>query len=85
MLLNLSRSFHFQRNQRSYHIQYIFTNESLEGSKSGDVCLALRVGVDSLEDKTFKLNQPKSTLYLSNEAIEKLIEDAAVSCSLPQK
>lgn len=79
MLLNLSKSFHFDRDHKEYHIHYIFTKEQLEGSKSNDICLELSVAIGSSKMKMQKMCKPISTLHLSNEEIEKIIEDEAVS------
>lgn len=80
MLLNLSKSFHFDRDHKEYHIHYIFTKELLEErSNASDICLELSVAVGSSKMKSQKMSKPISTLHLSNEEIEKIIEEEAVS------
>jgi hypothetical protein len=79
MLLNLSKSFHFDRDQKEYHIHYIFTKEFLEGSNASDICLEVSVAVGNSKIRSKKLSKPISTLRLSNEEIEKIIEEEAIS------
>ncbi|HEY0356266.1 MAG TPA: hypothetical protein VGC29_08685 [Flavisolibacter sp.] len=75
MLLNLSRSFHFDREHKEYHIDYMFTKEVLEGGTDNDICLVLEVAIGYSKRKTYKVAKPLSTLYLSNQDIEKMIEE----------
>lgn len=78
MLLNLSRSFHFDLDQKEYHIDYKFTREVLEDSTENDICLVMEVAVGYSKRKTRKVNKPLSTLHLSNPDIEKMIEEETV-------
>lgn len=78
MIINLSRSFHFQKDQKEYEVDYIFKNEVGLNSLS----LVLDVSVNAEKKITHTLNKPTSTLYQSNELIEKMIADEIVSISL---
>lgn len=77
MIINLSRSFHFQKDQKEYEVDYIFKNEVGLNSLS----LVLDVSVNAEKKITHTLNKPTSTLYQSNELIEKMIADEIVSIS----
>jgi hypothetical protein len=79
MLLNLSRSFHFDRDQKEYHIDYMFTREAVEGATENDICLVLEVAIGYSKRKTHKVSKPISTLHLSNQDIEKMIEEETAS------
>lgn len=78
MIINLSRSFHFQKDQKEYEVDYIFKNEVGLNSLS----LVLDISVNAEKKITHTLNKPTSTLYQSNELIEKMIADEIVSISL---
>jgi len=78
MILNLTRSFHFDLDQKEYHIDYKFTKEELEGSTESDICLIMEVAVGYSKRKTCKIKKPLSTLHLSNPDIEKMIEEETV-------
>ena len=78
MIINLSRSFHFQKDQKEYEVDYIFKNEVGLNSLS----LVLDISVNAEKKITHTLNKPTSTLYQSNETIEKMIADEIVSISL---
>ena len=77
MIINLSRSFHFQKDQKEYEVDYIFKNEVGLNSLS----LVLDISVNAEKKITHTLNKPTSTLYQSNELIEKMIADEIVSIS----
>jgi len=75
MITNLSRSFHFERDQNNYNVDYIFRNEAAAGS----ISMQLDVSVNDEKKLTRKINKPTATLYQSNEAIEKMIVDEIIS------
>ena len=77
MIINLSRSFHFQKDEKEYNVDYIFKNVA----GMNDLSLVLDVSVNTEEKTTHMLNKPTSTLYLSNESIEKMIAEEIVSFS----
>ena len=79
MLLNLSKSFHFDRDQKEYDIDYLFTKEVITGGNATGICLVLDVSINKEKKETQKINKATSTLYQSNEDIEKMIEEETVS------
>jgi hypothetical protein len=81
MLLNLSRALRFDREQKQYHVDYLFTKEGGKEAAIDHISLVLDVSVNDAEKKTHKINKPVATLYLSNEVIEKMVEEETVSFS----
>ena len=81
MILNLSKSFHFQKDQNEYNVDYIFKNEISTGSITPGISLVLDVSVNEKQKTTYKLNKPTATLYQSNEDIEKMIRQEIISFS----
>ena len=78
MLLNLSKEFSFSRESEKYHVDYLFTRNEESGK---DICLVMEVSKNSEAKKLHKVSKPTSTLYLSNEVIEHMIEEESVACS----
>lgn len=74
MIVNLSKNFKFHRNEKLYEIDYLFSNNT-EANPAPGICLNLNISVDGADKKTYQVNKPTSILYLSNEAIEKIIEE----------
>jgi hypothetical protein len=84
MIINLSKRFHFSRNENEYQGKYIFTNnKSVDGQS--DVCLQLNVSVNEKEEKMYRVNKPTAILFHSNEVIEEMIADEVVAFSFPSK
>lgn len=79
MLLNLSKTFHFDRDQKNYAVNYIFTKELIKDAPATDICLALEMSVNDEKKRFHKINKSSSTLYQSNEAIEKMIKEDTLS------
>jgi hypothetical protein len=78
MIINLSKPFHFHRDENEYSGQYLFrNNKNREGSN--DVCLVLNVSVNEKEEKVYEVNKPTATLYQANEVIEEMIADEVVA------
>ena len=76
MLLNLSRALHFDSNKKSFDVDYLFTRKNEQFPvAAGEICLELSIQVDAAAKTLHYLNKPTSTLYLSNEAIEKMVEE----------
>lgn len=75
MLLNLSKTLHFSRGDRLYDVNYVFTKEPVTDHTPAGLCLMLDVSVNDKKKKVHKLNKSSATLYLSNEAIEKMVEE----------
>ena len=67
---------HFDSNKKSFDVDYLFTRKNEKNPlAAGEVCLELSIQVDSAAKTLHHLNKPTSTLYLSNEAIEKMVEE----------
>ncbi len=78
MIVNLSKNFKFNRDEKLYEIDYLFANKT-EANPAPGLCLNLNITVNGAEKKTYQVNKPTSILYLSNEAIEKIIEEDSVT------
>ena len=78
MMLNLSRNFHFERNDQQYNVEYIFTNEQSKNDVPNTICLILNVSVNKGKKKKHQISKPMNTLYQANEIIEKMIAEEAV-------
>jgi hypothetical protein len=79
MLLNLSRAMHFDNNKKRFNVDYLFTRENEKFPvAAGEICLELSIGVDAAAKTLHHINKPTSTLYLSNEAIEKMVEEESL-------
>jgi hypothetical protein len=77
MIMNLSKPFHFRRDQNEYRGKYLFRkNKSRDGIS--DVCLVLNVSVNEKEEKVYEINKSTTTLYQPNEVIEEMIADEVV-------
>lgn len=76
MLLNLSRAMHFDSNKKTFDVDYQFTrvNEKFPVA-AGEICLELSIQVNAAAKTLHHVSKPTSTLYLSNEAIEKMVEE----------
>lgn len=82
MLLNLSRSFHFDRDQKEYDVDYLFTKEKPAKGESEGIILQLNISMNNEKKRPHHINKSTATLYQSNEEIEKMIEEETVSfCS----
>lgn len=75
MMLNLSRSFQFRKEEKEYKVEYLFSKESPGAVVSNGVCLELNIFINNKGIKTCKLHKETATLYQSNELIEKMIEE----------
>lgn len=82
MLLNLSKTYDFNREDDAYHVDYLFTKEKQEEVIAGDeLFLILSVSVNNTASKTHRIKKPTSILYQSNEEIEKIIKTEAFTFS----
>jgi hypothetical protein len=79
MILNLSRSFHFERGLKGYNVAYVFTKGAGTAGAPNEICLELNVSVNDEQKEIHKVNKPAATLYQANEVIEKMIEEETVS------
>jgi len=77
MIMNLSKSFHFHRDQNEYRGKYLFRKNT---NKDGDncVCLVLNVSVNEKEEKVYEVDKSTATLFLTNELIEELVADEVI-------
>jgi hypothetical protein len=75
MMTNLLKSFRFEKNEKKFSVDYIFSNET------AGTGLRLVMNVSVNEDKKTKhsVNKPTATLYQSNELIEKMITEEVLS------
>jgi hypothetical protein len=80
MLLNLVREMRFDSDAKLYEVDYLFTKD-LKGQTiiSGQVWLELRVKAGNAAKKVHNISKPTSTLYLSNEDIEKMVQEETMS------
>ena len=79
MLLNLSRHFCFNKESAAYDVGYLFTKDAGPGQQPSQVRLVLNITVDDNPEVVHTIMKPTSVLYLSNEAIEKMIEEETLS------
>lgn len=79
MILNLSRSFHFDRDLKKFHVDYLFSKEAIINEEPNGIFLVLNVSVNNEKKKKYRISKSTSTLYLSNEDIEKMIEEDTLS------
>ena len=77
MMTNLSKSFRFEKNEKKFSVDYMFSNETTGTGLS----LVLNVSVNEEEKTTHTVNKPTATLYQSNELIEKMIAEEILSFS----
>jgi len=80
MIINLSKQFHFSRNDNEYEGMYIFKNNKSENFNK-DVCLELEFSVNGNEPKVYQINKPTAILFQSNEDIEEMIAKEVVAFS----
>ena len=78
--MNLSKPFHFRRDQNEYKGLYLFKSNKNQADNNG-VCLVLNVSVNEKEEKVYEINKPGATLFQSNEVIEEMIADEVVAFS----
>ena len=78
MIVNLSKNFKFDKGEKHYDIDYLFSNKT-EANPLPGICLNLNISVDGADKKSYQVSKPTSILYLSNEAIEKIIEEDSVA------
>ena len=77
MIMNLSKSFHFHREQNEYKGNYLFRKNSNQDGDNG-VCLVLNVSVNDKEENVYEVNKSTATLFWPNELIEELVADEVV-------
>jgi len=77
MIMNLTKSFHFHRDQNEYRGNYLFRRNKNEDGDNG-VCLVLNVSVNEKEEKVFEVNKSTATLFWPNELIEELVADEVI-------
>ena len=80
MIINLSKPFHFRRDENKYIGEYIFKSHKNENGRT-DVCLELKVSINEEEEKLYLVIKPTEVLFQSNEVIEKMIEDEVIAFS----
>lgn len=70
----------FDRDAKSYEVDYLFTKD-LKGQtiNSGQVWLELRVKAGNSAKKVHNISKPTATLYLSNEDIEKMVQEETMA------
>ena len=78
MIVNLSKNFKFNREEKLYDIDYLFSNKTGINPTPG-IFLNLNISVDGADKKSYQVNKPTSILYLSNEEIEKIIKDDSIA------
>ena len=80
MLINLAKSFSFQKEKYAYDVGYIFQKDAAEGNeKSAGVWLVLTVSINKGSKRVYTVSKPTSLLYHSNKIIEQLIEAEVLS------
>ena len=77
MIINLSKPFHFRRDENEYTGAYIFKNDK-DGS---DVCLELKFSINEKEEKIYQVNKPTAVLFQSNDVIEEMVAEEVVAFS----
>ena len=77
MIINLSKPFHFRRDENEYTGAYMFKNDK-DGS---DVCLELKFSINQKEEKLYQVNKPTAVLFQSNDVIEEMVADEVVAFS----
>lgn len=80
MIINLSKLFHFRRDEDEYRCTYIFENSKNENGNK-DVRLILKVSVNENEEKEYHVNKPTSVLFQPNDAIEQMVAEEVVAFS----
>jgi len=74
MIMNLSKSFHFHRDENEYRGNYLFR----KNTNQDGVCLVLNVSVNDKKEKLYEVNKAMATLSLTNELIEELVADEVI-------
>ena len=69
------------RNEKQYAVDYIFTRNKLYSNADNKLCLELDIAIDGGEKTSLKIAKPTSTLYQSNDIIEKMIEEEVLSAN----
>jgi hypothetical protein len=77
MIMNLSKSFHFHRDENEYKGNYLFRKNTNQDGDNG-VCLVLNVSVNNKKEKLYEVNKAMATLSLTNELIEELVADEVI-------
>ncbi len=80
MIINLSKHFYFNRDEKEYKCKYVFTNIK-SGDGHNDLRLELTVSVNDQEEKVYQVNKPTAVLFQSNDRIEEMVADEAVAFS----
>ena len=75
MMTNLLKSFRFEKNEKKFSVDYMFSNETTGTGLS----LVMNVSVNEEKKTTHIVNKPTATLYQSNELIEKMITEEILS------
>ena len=83
MIINLSKQFHFSRDENEYKGMYVFKNHRSE--ERNDLSLVLNVSVNNKEEKVYEVNKPTAVLFQSNDVIEEMIADEVVAFSSASK
>ena len=78
MIINLSKPFHFSRDENEYNGIYVFTNNKSRDGRN-DICLELKVTVNEKEEKMYRVNKPIAVLFQPNEIIEEMVADEVVA------
>jgi len=78
MIVNLSKNFKFNRDEKLYEIDYLFSNKTGVNPVPG-IFLNLNISIDGADKKTYQVSKPTSILYLSNEEIEKIIAEDSIA------
>jgi hypothetical protein len=84
MIINLSKLFHFRREDNDYKGMYVFKNNKSEDGHN-DICLVVTVSVNEKEEREYQINKPTATLFQSNDIIEEMIADEVVAFSAASK
>ena len=74
-MTNLLKSFRFEKNEKKFSVDYMFSNETTGTGLS----LVMNVSVNEEKKTTHIVNKPTATLYQSNELIEKMITEEILS------
>ena len=78
MIVNLKKNFRFNRDAELYDVDYLFSNK-IKGDPVTGLFLTLNISVNGSEKKVYEIDKPTATLYLSNEDIEKMIQEEMVT------